>query len=184
MKPTMPTPIRTTPITSRLTDGDVSFTPQVRIAPMAMMSRLTMNPMSGEYPRLQFENTASSKKRKPAVDDDRLSADHLCLGRAQEGNRVGDVLSLHHAAGRRPRPRRFEHLLLVREVLERGGLDHTARDSVDPDPARRELDRQVADERLERGLGRPHEHVVLEHALRAEAGDGDDGGTARHGRNR
>jgi hypothetical protein len=34
-----------------LTELDVSLTPQVRIAPTAMMSRLTMNPMSGEYPR-------------------------------------------------------------------------------------------------------------------------------------
>ena len=48
----------------------------------------------------------------------------------------------------------LEHLLLLREVLERLGVDDPARDGVHPDPARRELDREVADERLERGLRR------------------------------
>ena len=78
---------------------------------------------------------------------------------------------------RRPagvRSRRAEHLLLVREVLERAGLDDAARHGVDADPARRELDAEVAHDRLERRLRRPDEHVVLEHALRAEARDRDD----------
>ena len=45
------------------------------------------------------------------------------------------------------------------------------RDRVDADAARRELDGEVADERLERGLRRADERVVLEHADRAEARD-------------
>ena len=51
MNPTIPTPIRTTPMTSRLTELEVSLTPQVRIAPRAMMRRLTTNPMPAVYPR-------------------------------------------------------------------------------------------------------------------------------------
>ena len=51
----------------------------------------------------------------------------------------------------------LEHLLLVRKVLEGAGLDDSCRDRVDPDPARRELDREVANERFERGLGRADE---------------------------
>ena len=100
MKPTSPTHIRTTPITSRLTELEVSLTPHVRIAPMAMMSRLTMNPMSAEYPRCDYENQALRKKRKSTVDHDRLAADHLRLRGAQEGHGVGDVLLLHHAVPR------------------------------------------------------------------------------------
>ena len=64
-----------------------------------------------------------------------------------------------------------EHLLLVREVLERARLDDAGRDGVDADPARRELDGEVADERLERRLRRADQRVVLEHALRAERRD-------------
>ena len=80
-----------------------------------------------------------------------------------------------------------EHLLAVREVLERAGLDDAAGDGVDADPARRELDGEVADDRLERRLRRADEHVVLEHALRAEARDRDDRGAvaaSRRGRAR
>ena len=71
--------------------------------------------------------------------------------------------------GRRRRPRRRparragrpacastvrEHLVLVREVLERARLDDAGRDGVHADPARRELDAEVADDRLERRLRR------------------------------
>ena len=64
-----------------------------------------------------------------------------------------------------------EHLLAVREVLERTGLDDPGRDRVDADATRRELDREVPDERLERGLRDADERVVLEDADRAEARD-------------
>ena len=67
-----------------------------------------------------------------------------------------------------------EHLLAVREVLERARLDDAARDGVDPDSAWCELDGEVADERLERRLRGADQRVVLEHALRAEARDADD----------
>ena len=67
-----------------------------------------------------------------------------------------------------------EHLFLVREMLERPGVDDAARHCVRVDPARRELDAEVAHDRLERGLRRPDEHVVVEHALRAEARDCDE----------
>ena len=66
---------------------------------------------------------------------------------------------------------RGEHLLLVREVVERARLDDAAGDGVDADAARRELDGEVAHDRLERRLRRADEDVVLEHALRAEARD-------------
>ena len=65
----------------------------------------------------------------------------------------------------------LEHLLAVREVVERPGLDDARRDGVDADPARRQLDGEVAHERLERSLRRADERVVLEHARRAEARD-------------
>ena len=87
------------------------------------------------------------------------------------------------AVTRRPgRVRRAgpEHLLAVREVLQRAGLDDAPRDGVDADPARRQLDREVADERLERRLRGADERVVLEHPLRAEAGDADDRRAGRH----
>ncbi len=58
-----------------------------------------------------------------------------------------------------------QHLLPVREVLERARLDDAPGDGVDADPARGELDREVAHERLERGLRRSDERVVLEHTL-------------------
>ena len=72
-----------------------------------------------------------------------------------------------------------EHLVLVREVLERAGVDDAARDAVGADPARGQLDGEVADQRLERGLRGADERVVLEHALRAEARDPDDRGARR-----
>src|ERR671925_16566 len=64
---------------------------------------------------------------------------------------------------------RTDHVLLVREVLERARLDHAARHRVHADPTRRQLHRQVADERLQRRLRGPDEDVVLEHPRRAEA---------------
>ena len=60
-----------------------------------------------------------------------------------------------------------QHLLAVREVLERAGLHDAARHGVDADP-RRELHPEVAHERFERRLRRADEHVVVEHTLRTE----------------
>ncbi len=85
-------------------------------------------------------------------------------------------------SSRRPRPRRdgrpdcAAHLGIapVREVLERARLDHSGRDGVDADSARRELDGEVANERFERGLRRADEPVVVEDAYRAEARDPED----------
>ncbi len=95
----------------------------------------------------------------------------------------GDVLRLDEPAGRRAVDG-GEHLVLVREVLERAGLDDAGGDGVDADAARRELDGEVAHDRLERRLRRPDEDVVLEDALRAEARDGDDRRPALHRRRR
>ena len=94
-------------------------------------------------------------------------------GEQRNATAAGDVVGLDEPA-RRVRAAGAEHLLLVREVLERAGLDDAGRDGVDADPARRELDREVADERLERRLRDADQRVVLEHALRAERGDRDD----------
>ena len=54
-------------------------------------------------------------------------------GRAQERDRGGDVVRLDEAAGR-VRGAAPEHLVAVREVLERAGLDDARRDGVDADP--------------------------------------------------
>ena len=93
--------------------------------------------------------------------------------RAEERDRSRDVVRGDEAP-HRVRGAGGEHLLTVREVIEGARLDDAARHGVDPDPAGRELDRQVADERLERRLRGPDQGVVLEHALRAERRDRDD----------
>ena len=54
-----------------------------------------------------------------------------------------------------------EHLLPVREMVEGARVDDAARDGVDADPRRPELDGEVAHERLERGLRGADEGVVL-----------------------
>ena len=64
-------------------------------------------------------------------------------------------------------------------MLERAGLDDARGDRVHAD-RRRELDREVADERLERRLRGPNQRVVLEHALRAVRRDLDDRRARRH----
>ena len=66
------------------------------------------------------------------------------------------------------------------EVLERAGLDDARRDSVDADPRRCQLDREVADERLERGLRDADQRVPGEDPLRSERGDPDDRRARRH----
>ena len=65
-------------------------------------------------------------------------------------------------------------------MLERPGLDDARGDGVHPEVPRRELHRQVADDRLQRRLRRADEHVVLEHPSRAERGDADDRRARRH----
>src|SRR5207244_8403510 len=92
----------------------------------------------------------SCKQRVTAVDDEDMAAHHLGVGRAQKRDCGGDVLGLDHAARGRARAAGGEHLLPVREVLERARLDEPGGAGVDPDLARRQLDREVAHDRLER----------------------------------
>ena len=62
---------------------------------------------------------------------------------------VGDVGGLDEPAGGGAREAPGEHLLAVREVVEGAGLDDAAGDRVHADSQRGELDREIADERLE-----------------------------------
>src|SRR6185503_5606296 len=115
----------------------------------------------------------SARGERPAtVDHKRLPADHLGVRRAEERDDARDVLRRDELAGRVAGAGR-EHLLPVREVLERAGLDDAGGDRVDADAERRELDREVADERLERGLRGADERVVVEYADGPEARDAD-----------
>src|SRR5256885_14353578 len=87
-----------------------------------------------------------------AVDDEHLAAHHVGVGRAEKRDRAGDVVGRDEAPDR-IRGADSQHLIAVREMLERAGLDDAVRDGVDTD-SRRELDGEVAHERLERGLRR------------------------------
>src|SRR6185437_12409593 len=73
-----------------------------------------------------------------------------------------------------------EHLLLVREPVERLGVHDARRDAVYADPARREVEAEIANDRLERRLRGADEDVVREDALRAQARDRDDGTALLH----
>src|SRR5215207_4325828 len=114
---------------------------------------------------------ALRRQREAAVDDERLANDHRGPRRGEEENGVRYVARLDHPACGRALAAGRQHLLPVGEVLEGAGLDDAARNGVDADPARRELDAEVAHDSLERRLRRADEDVVLEHALGAEARD-------------
>ena len=96
----------------------------------------------------------------PAVDDQRLAADHRRVRRAEERHGSCDVLRRDEPPDG-IYPAEVEHRLLAREVVESARLDDACRDRVHRDPAWGELDREVADQRLERGLRGAHERVVL-----------------------
>src|SRR5207302_9896471 len=80
-----------------------------------------------------------SEERVSAVDDERLAAHHLRLGRAEEADGVGDVSRRDQAAGGRALRGSAQHLLAVREDVERVRLDDAAGDGVDADAARGQL---------------------------------------------
>src|SRR5205823_293974 len=92
----------------------------------------------------------SGEQREAAVDDEGLAAHHLGRVRAEEADRVGDVARLDQPACRGALQARADHLLAVREVLERARLDDACRDRVDADSPWRELDGEVAHDRLQR----------------------------------
>ena len=73
-----------------------------------------------------------------------------------------------------------EHLLAVRERVERVRSRRRRPRRALTRITRGELDGEIADERLERRLRRADERVVLEHALRAERRDRDDRRAVRH----
>jgi hypothetical protein len=77
-----------------------------------------------------------------AVDDDGLAADHLGLGRAEERDTSCQVLGRDNSPDGVSLPH-LDHRVLVREVLERSGLDHARRDGVHVIPWR-ELDGEIA----------------------------------------
>src|SRR5262245_15722368 len=87
------------------------------------------------------EGRRLGEERIAAVDDEGLPADHVRGRRGEKADGVGDLGRLDEPAGRRPRAMVGEHLLAVREVVERTCLDKPGRHGVDAYPARRELDR-------------------------------------------
>ena len=112
---------------------------------------------------------ARSRRRRPASD--RAPSPHPL----EQRNATAPAMS----SGATRRPTGFaaaggEHLLTVREVIEGARLDDAARHGVDPDAARRELDRQVADERFERRLRGLRSGSSSRAALRPERRDRDD----------
>ena len=82
-------------------------------------------------------------ERVSAVHDERLAADHRRIPRAEERDDRGHVLRLDEPPRRRPL-HRGEHLFLVREPVERLGVDDSGRDAVDTDPPRSEVERWLA----------------------------------------
>ena len=103
--------------------------------------------------------------------------------RAEERDRAGDVVR-RRRAGRPGSRAGGEHLLAVREVLERARLDDAARDGVDADPAARARPRGSGRAPRARPSTCRSSDVVLEHALRAERRDRDDRRAVRHLRRR
>ena len=99
---------------------------------------------------------------------------HTIAASSEQRNETAPAMSsaLDEPAGGRALDR-AEHLVLVREVLERAGVDDPARDGVHADRGR-ELDAEIAHDRFERGLRGADEHVVLEHAVRRRGSRSDD----------
>src|SRR3954468_23279520 len=64
----------------------------------------------------------SGEQREAAVDDQGMPPHHLCVGGAEEGDRRSDVVGLHDPACRGSRQPVGEHLLAVREVVDRARL--------------------------------------------------------------
>ena len=124
---------------------------------------------------------AHTTSEKPPSTTSGLAADHLGA-RASRGRRRRRRRrrgSTSRPAGVRAR--------LPASICSRFGKWSSAPVSTTPPetaltriPRGRELDREVADERLERRLRRADEDVVLEHARRAEARDRDDRRAGRH----
>ena len=97
-----------------------------------------------------FADGSKAAQREAAVDDERLAADHLGVGRAEERDGAGDVFGLTS------RPTGLA--LPAASISSRFGKCSSAPVSTTPAEtaltriARRELDGEVADERLERRL--------------------------------
>src|SRR4051794_20224842 len=96
--------------------------------------------------RLCSVGSMSGREREAAVDDDCLPADHGRVRRTKKGDGCCDVLGLDEAT-RWCSFHRTKHLLLVREMVERAGIDHPSRNGVHAYP-RRELDCEVAHDGL------------------------------------
>src|SRR5206468_1044882 len=119
-----------------------------------------------------------------AVEVDDLALHPRRLGRAEERDERRDLRRLSE----RPKGRRALDLLeerpatlLVAEVHRDGvGLDVARVHAVDGDAARAELDREVARERLEAGLGGGEDAVAGDVAVRVHARDGDDAAGRGH----
>ena len=131
-------------------------------------------------PRLGARRVSQARSEKPPSTTSVCPRIISASGEQRKRHGGRDVVRCHELARRRSRRRPREHLLAVRERVERVGLDDACRHGVDANPARRELDGEIADDRLEGRLRGADEDVVVEHALRPEARERDDGAAAGH----
>src|SRR6185503_9280304 len=113
-------------------------------------------------------------ERVAAIHDDDLPGHPRCLVRAEERGHVRDFLRRADAAERRARGRLADDLVVAREDLERIGVDEAARYRVHVDLSRGELEREVADERLDGRLGYANRGVARDVTVAAERGQRED----------
>src|SRR5438552_7719839 len=115
-----------------------------------------------------------SHQAEAAVGDERLALDQIRAVAAQEDHHVRELFGCSEPVERRALPDGLTNDLVLRKATQGVSVDHAAGYGVHVDTARRELDREMADDALHGGLAYTDGAVERHISVASETRQGDD----------